>query len=143
MIKGHSRAMATPQGEIGINTPTHSSLQLIYSQGFLLAEPNRKWEGEEVNWYSSHHSGLGHTAGREMCRVNMEGQMEGPCTTTMTSFVTDIATLPLCPCESSQAASCKWISHLSRRQFPLFLLSPLPHDSGALCVPPPASMQVG
>lgn len=39
----------------GLNIPTHpSSFPLIFSRGFLLAKSNRKWEGEEAHWCSSH-----------------------------------------------------------------------------------------
>lgn len=55
-----------------------SNTRSIYSQGFLLAEPNRKWEGEGALWYSSHPSALGYTAGRGRWKTDVEGQMAGP-----------------------------------------------------------------
>lgn len=76
-------------GEIG--TQTHSVLLLIYSRGFLLAEPNRKWEGEEAHWCS-------HT-GRQPWDTQQVGKGEGwmwkgkwevPYTTALASFITDM-----------------------------------------------------
>lgn len=67
-------------GAAGPSVKAHSQPR-IYSQGFLLAEPNRKWEDEEVQEYTSHQSALGHTAGRERTRVVVQGQIEGPLNT--------------------------------------------------------------
>lgn len=83
------------------------------------------------------------TAGREMWRVDMEGQMEGPRTTTMTFSIADTATLALCPHKSSQALFPVNgpPTHLTGNSSSS--PSPLPHDSETLCAFPLPSVQVG
>lgn len=68
--------------------------------------------------------------------------MDDPCPTTMTSFITDIATPPLCPHKSNQALFPAYGSPTCLTVITLFS-SPLPHDLGALCAFPPPSMQMG
>lgn len=128
-------------GEIG--TRTHSVLLLIYSRGFLLAEPNRKWEGEEAHWCS--HTGrqpwdtqqVGKGGGRMW-----KGKWEVPYTTALASFITDMPSsfvpsqvLPtLFPVNGSPTCLTGHFLSFSH---------PPPHDSGTLCALSPLGLQVG